>query len=252
MKRRELVLLLGGTLTSARALRAQQKAMPVIGYLSGSSAGPSASNVVAFRQGLSEIGFDEGQNVAIEYRWADGHYDRLPALAADLVGRKVDVIATTAGTNWTLAAKDATATIPIVFGVSGNPVELGLVHSFARPGSNLTGFSNVNAGLTPKRLELLSELVPEAKVMALLVNPSASPTVRIIGDAQEAARAKGLQLHILKAEAEGDFETAFASLVQLHAGALLVGTDAFFLSYVPHPRRATQYHALREAGVLSE
>ena len=127
MKRRELVLVLGGAMTSARALRAQQKAMPVIGYLSGSSAGPSASNVAAFRQGLSEIGYVEGQNVAIEYRWAEGHYDRLPALAADLVGRKVDVIATSGGTNSTLAAKDATATIPIVFGVSGNPVELGLV-----------------------------------------------------------------------------------------------------------------------------
>ena len=117
--------------------------------------------------------------------------------------------------------------IPIVFGVSGNPVEMGLVSSFARPGGNLTGLSNVNAGLTPKRLELLSELVPEAKVMALLVNPNASPTVRIIGEAQEAARAKKLQIHILKAETEGDFETAFASLVQLHAGALLVGADAF-------------------------
>ena len=231
MKRRELVLLLGGTLTSARDLRAQQKTMPVIGYLSGSSAGPSASNVAAFREGLSEIGYVEGQNVAIEYRWAEGHYDRLPDLAADLVGRKVDVIATTAGTNSTLAAKDATATIPIVFGVSGNPVELGLVSSFSRPDGNLTGFYNVNADLMPKRFELLSELVPEAKVMALLVNPNAaSPTVRIIGEVQEAARAKGLRLHIVKAEAEGDFETAFASLVQLHAGALLVGTDAFFLS----------------------
>ena len=228
MRRRDLVLLLSGALSSARVLRAQPKAMPVIGFLSGSSAAPSASNVAAFRQGLSEIGYVEGQNVAIEYRWAEGHYDQLPALAADLVGRKVDVIATTAGTNATLAAKDATATIPVIFGVSGNPVELGLVSSFARPGGNLTGFYNVNADLTPKRLELLSELVPEAKVMALLVNPNASPTVRIIGYVQEAARAKGLRVHILKAEGEGDFETAFASLVQLNVGALLVGTDAFF------------------------
>jgi putative ABC transport system substrate-binding protein len=230
MKRRELVLLLGGTLTPARALRAQQKAMPVIGYLSGSKAGPSASNVVALRQGLSEIGYVEGQNVAIEYRWAEGHYDLLPALAADLVGRKVDVIATSGATNSTQAAKDATATIPIVFLVGGNPVELGLVPSFARPGGNLTGFYFISAELMPKRLELLSELVPEVKVMALLVNPNSATAARIIGDVQEAARAKGVRLHILKAEAEGDFEPAFASLVQLHAGALLVSSDAFFLS----------------------
>jgi putative tryptophan/tyrosine transport system substrate-binding protein len=230
MRRRDLAIVLCSGLLSARPLRAQQKTIPVIGWLSGSSVGPYAWNMAAFRQGLSETGYVEGQNVAIEYRWAEGHYDRLPDLAADLVGRKVDVIATGGGTNSTLAARDATATIPIVFGVSGNPVEMGLVSSFARPGGNLTGLSNVNAGLTPKRLELLSELVPEAKVMALLVNPNASPTVRIIGEAQEAARAKKLQIHILKAETEGDFETAFASLVQLHAGALLVGTDAFFLS----------------------
>jgi hypothetical protein len=198
MRRRDLAIVLCSGLLSARPLRAQQKTIPVIGWLSGSSAGASASIVAAFRQGLNEIGFVEGQNVAIEYRWAEGHYDRLPDLAADLVGRKVDVIATGGGTNSTLAARDATATIPIVFGVSGNPVEMGLVPSFARPGGNLTGLSNVNAGLTPKRLELLSELVPQAKVMALLVNPNASPTVRIIGEAQEAARAKKLQIHILE------------------------------------------------------
>jgi putative ABC transport system substrate-binding protein len=230
MRRRELVLFSAGAMVSARASRAQQKAMPVVGFLSGSSAGPSASNVAAFRQGLSEIGFEEGQNVAIEYRWADGHYDRLPALAVDLVGRKVDVIATSGATNSTLAAKDATATIPIVFLVGGNPVELGLVPSFARPGGNLTGFYFISAELMPKRLELLSELVPEVKVIALLVNPNSATTVRIIGDVQEAARAKGVRLHILKAEAEGDFEPAFASLVRLHAGALLVSSDAFFLS----------------------
>jgi putative ABC transport system substrate-binding protein len=229
MKRRDL-LLLGGVIIVARDLYAQQKTIPVIGYLSGSSAGSSAASVAAFRQGLSEIGYVEGQNVAIIYRWAEGRYDRLPVLAADLVSRNVDVITTSGGTDPALAARNATAIIPIVFGVSGNPEELGLVSSFARPSGNLTGIYTFNANLTSKRIELLSELLPEAKVIALLVNPNASPTARVIRDVQEAARAKGLQLHVLKAEAEGDFEIAFASLVQLQVRGLLVGTDAYFLS----------------------
>jgi putative tryptophan/tyrosine transport system substrate-binding protein len=228
MRRREL-LVLGGALTAARGLRAQQKAMPVVGFLGATSPGPSASNLAAFRQGLSETGYIEGQNLVIEYRWAEGRYDRLPALAADLIGRKVDVIAS-GGTPSTLAARNATATIPIVFMAGGDPVELGLVASFARPGGNLTGFTIVSAELMPKRLELLAELVPEAKVMALLVNPNTSTTEGVIRDVQEAARVKGVQLHILNAEAEGELETAFASLVQLHAGALLVSTDSFFFN----------------------
>jgi putative tryptophan/tyrosine transport system substrate-binding protein len=171
----------------------------------------------------------EGQNVAIEYRWAEGRYDRLPALAADLVGRKVGVIVTTGGAVTAHAAKSATSTIPIVF-VVADPIAAGLVASLSRPGGNLTGFSIMTAELMAKRLELLSELVPQARVIALLANPDNPITEAMIRDVQEAARVKGLQLHILKASAEGEFEADFASLVQLQAAALLVGADSFFSS----------------------
>jgi putative ABC transport system substrate-binding protein len=229
MRRRELLLLVGGAVTAPPALRAEQKAMPVIGFLGATSPGPSVPNLAAFRQGLSEIGYIEGQNVLIESRWAEDRYDRLPALAADLIGRKVDVIAC-GGTPSTLAARNATATIPIVFMAGGDPVELGLVDSFAKPGGNLTGFTIVSAELMPKRLELLSELVPQAGVIALLVNPNNATAERVVTDVQEAARARRVQLHILKSSTEGALETAFASLAQLQAGALLVGTDSFFFN----------------------
>jgi len=225
MRRRELLLLLGGALTTARALRAQQKAMPVIGYLASSSPGP---NVAAFREGLGETGYVEGRNVAIEYRWAEGSYDRLPALAADLVGRKVDLIVASGGPTSALAAKSATSTIPIVFTAVGDPVRAGLVASLARPGGNVTGFSILFAELTPKRLELLSELVPRAKVIALLVNPSSPEAESMIRDVQEAARTKGVQLPILKAGTDSEIDAAFASLVQLDVDALVVGDDPFF------------------------
>jgi putative ABC transport system substrate-binding protein len=205
---------------------AQQKAMPVIGYLGSESPAPFAPFVDAFRHGLSETGYIEGQNLAIEYRWAEGRYDRLPALAADLVGRDVDVIAAF-GIPSALAAKSATSTIPIVFSV-GDPIERGLVASLARPGGNLTGLSLINVDLMPKRLELLVELVPQPGVIALLLNPNNANTKRSIRDLEEAARAKGVQLIILKAGTENEIDAAFASLVQLHAGALLVQTDPFF------------------------
>ena len=230
MNRRELMLLLGGAMTAAHALRAQQKAMPVIGFLGSTSPGPLAPFVAAFRQGLSETGYVEGQNLTIEYRWAEGDYNRLPALAADLVDRKVDVIVAAGGPSSALAAKSATSTIPIVFTAVNDPVAVGLIASLARPGGNLTGFNGMGVELMPKRLELLSELVPKADVIALLVNPNDANAERMIRDVQEASRVKGLQLHILKADSEGEIETAFASLVQLHAGGLLVGPDAFFLS----------------------
>ena len=202
MNRRELLLLAASAMTVARALRAQQKAMPVIGFLG--SIGPIAPQVAAFHQGLSETGYVEGQNVAIEYRWAEGSYDRLPALAADLVGRGVDVIATS-GTPPALAAKTATSTIPIVFSV-GDPVGLGLVASLARPGGNLTGISFLLVELMPKRLELMSELVPRAGVIALLVNPNNANAEHITPDVQEAARTKGVQLHVLKAGSESEIQ----------------------------------------------
>jgi putative ABC transport system substrate-binding protein len=227
MRRRELVLLLGGAMMTARTLRAQQKAMPVIGWLGITVLDPAALALVAFRQGLSETGYVEGQNVAIEYRFAENHYDRLPALAADLVDHKVDVIMAVTNTS-ALAAKNATSAIPIVFSGTA-PVERGLVASLARPGGNLTGVSVMTTELLPKRLELLSELVPQARVIALLVNPNNTSTEVMIRDVQDAARAKGLQLTILKAGSEGEIDAAFASLVQLHAGALLVGSDPFFV-----------------------
>ena len=225
MNRRELILQLAGMM-AAGPVRAQQKAVPVIGYL-GNTSGPTAPNTAAFHQGLSETGYVEGQNVAIEYRWAEGRYDRLPALAADLVDRKVNVIAT-AGMPLALAAKTATSTIPIVFIIGTDPVEVGLVASLARPGGNLTGIAIMATELMPKRFELLSELVPQAGMIALLVNPSNASAEPQMREVQEAARAKGVQLSILKASTESEIATAFASLVQLQAGALVVGTDLFF------------------------
>ncbi len=230
MRRRELLLLLGGAMTAPRALSAQQKATPVIGYLNGTSPGPAAPFVPAFRQGLSETAYVEGQNVAIEYRWAEGHYDRLPALAADLVGRKVDLIAASGGPASALAAKSATSMIPIVFVSGDDAVAAGLVASLARPSGNLTGVSFLDVELMQKRLELLSELVPQAGVIALLVNPNNPNAERVMRDVQEAARAKGVQLPIQKASSESEIDAAFATLVQLKAGALVVGADAFFSS----------------------
>jgi putative ABC transport system substrate-binding protein len=227
MNRRELMLLLGGAMIAPAALDAQQKAAPVIGFLGVASPGPYAPYVIAFREGLSEAGYVEGKNLAIEYRWADGRDDRLPALAIDLVGRKVDVIATAGGPSPTLAAKGATSTIPIVF-VSGDPIGDGLVASLARPHGNLTGVSILVVELNPKRLELLSELVPRAGVIALLVNPNNPQTERVMHDVEEAARTKGVQLPVLKAGTEGEIDAAFASLVQLQAGALLVQADPIF------------------------
>ena len=229
MNRRDLLILCGAAITWPHAARAQQKAMPVVGYLNSGSPGPSAPNVAAFHHGLSETGYVEGQNVAIEYRFAEGHYDRLPALAADLVRRKVDVIATSA-IPAARAAKNATATIPIVFTSVNDPVGDGLVASVARPGGNLTGFSALTVQLTPKQPELLSELVPQARMIALLVNPSNSNAEPIIRDVHKAAGTKGMQLLILKAATESEIDAAFASLVQLQAGALFVPGDPFFFS----------------------
>ncbi len=227
MRRRNFMTVLAGAAAYPLLAGAQQKAMPVIGFLGTSSPGPAAPNAAAFHQGLRETGYVEGQNLVIEYRWAEYHYDRLPALAADLLGRKVDLVVAFGGIPAALAAKSATSTIPIVFSV-GDPVDLGLVASLARPSGNLTGVSTMAPELSPKRLELLSELVPRVGVIALLVNPNNSNTERIIGDMQEAAHAKAVQLHILKAGTESEIDAAFATLVQQQAGALVVGGDPFF------------------------
>jgi putative ABC transport system substrate-binding protein len=230
MRRREFITLLGGAAGWPLTARAQQPAMPVIGVLhTGSPSASSEPLMGAFRQGLSETGYLEGENLAIEYRWAEGHYDRLPALAADLVARKVDLIMANSPPS-ALAAKSATSTIPIVFRSGADPVGDGLIASLARPGGNLTGVSFIADELTAKRLELLSELVPRAEVIALLMNPNNATAERVIRDVQESARAKGLQLHVLKASSESEIDTAFASLVQLHAGALVVGADPFLSS----------------------
>jgi putative ABC transport system substrate-binding protein len=230
MKRREFVLLLSAAMAATRPLRAQQKAMPVIGFLNDGSP-PSGPGPFPYRdafiQGLSETGYVMGQDILAETRYAQGHYDRLPALAADLVGRKVDVIVT-GGTPGILAAKSATATIPIVFSGGGDLVAGGLVASLARPGGNLTGFSIMGPELDPKRLDLLSQLVPSDGMIALLVNPNNPASEGVVREVQKAASTKGVQLHIVKAGTESEIDAAFASLVQAHARALVVQGELFF------------------------
>jgi len=227
VKRRELLLLFGGAMAASHTLRAQQKAMPEIGWLSAGSPGSFAPRLAAFRQGLSETGYVEGQNVAIEYRWAEGRFDRLPELAADLVGRKVDVIATSGGDFTAFAAKNATSSIPIVFLAASDPVEEGLVASLARPAGNLTGMTFIGVELWGKRVELISELVPETKALAALMNPKFLGAERNIKAVEEAARAKGLQLRILGAATESEIDAAFTVLAELQARALLVGAPTF-------------------------
>jgi putative ABC transport system substrate-binding protein len=227
VNRRELLLLLGSAMTVPRVLRAQQKAMSVIGYLNGSSPEANAALLAAFRQGLSETGWVEGQNLVIEYRWAEFRYDQLPALAADLVGHKVDVIAACGGGGEAFAAKNATSTIPIVVMTGSHPVATGLVRSLARPGGNLTGVTNLNTELWQKRVELIAELVPRAKVIGFLRNPNNASIEGAVASTRQAASAKGLQLEILTAGTEAEIDTAFASAVQRHIGAVIVGDPLF-------------------------
>jgi putative ABC transport system substrate-binding protein len=245
MRRRELVFLLGGgAIMWPMAARAQQKAMPVIGILAAASPDNAGAQrmLSAFREGLGEAGYVEGRNVAIEYRWAEAHFDRLPALAADLVARKVDLIVTEGGDPSVIAAKQATSTIPVVFHTNRDPVASGLVASLARPGGNLTGV-NVHQ-LAAKRVELLSELVPQARAIAILVNPDDPSTNDDIRDAQEAARVKGVQLHIVKASSDGEIEPAFATLSQLRADALVVVGNPLF------SRRMVQLAALASTHAI--
>jgi putative tryptophan/tyrosine transport system substrate-binding protein len=229
--RRDLIALLGGAAAAwPVAARAQQHAMPVIGFLDSGSAEALAARVAAFRRGLNETAYVEGQNVAIEYRWADGQYDRLPALADDLVRRQVAVIAATGSANSARAANAATATTPIVFANGGDPVKLGLVRSLNRPGGNATGVTYFLSELGPKRLELLRELVPAAAVIAFLINPSNPVTESDTKDFQAVAGVIGQQVRILNASSESDLDAAFPTLVEQRASALLVNNDAFFSS----------------------
>ena len=226
--RRELLVALGGVAMWPLAARAQQAAMPVVGFANAGSSDPPLA--AAFRKGLNEAGYFEGQNVTVEYHWLEGQFDRLPALMADLVRRGVAVIATPAGNYASQVAKAATTTIPIVFGVSEDPVRLGLVDSLARPGGNLTGINFFVTELTAKRLALLHELVPKAIRIAVLVNPANPATESTLRDIPEAARALGLQIQVLNASTRSEIEAAFATLVRDRADALYVAGDAFFTS----------------------
>jgi ABC-type uncharacterized transport system substrate-binding protein len=220
IRRREFIAGLGGAAAWPLAARAQRPAMPVVGFLNSTTAVASSYQVAAFRQGLSEAGYGEGRNVAIEFRWAEGRLDRLPALAADLVRRGVTVIV--ANNASTPAAKAATSTIPIVFVIGGDPVEVGLVTSFNRPGGNVTGVSFTTGSLNPKRLELLHDLVPKPDLIAVLEDPNTRSSERLLRDIEASARALGRQLLILRAGTESEIDAAFATIVQAGAGALRV------------------------------
>jgi putative tryptophan/tyrosine transport system substrate-binding protein len=233
VKRRDFITLLGGAAAWPLAAPAQQRAMPVIGFLTGASREPYAPFVTAWRRGLEETGYIEGQNVAIEYRWAEGENDRLPDLAADLVRRRVTAIAAIGGAPPALAAKSATQTIPIVFYTGADPVATSLVVSLNRPGGNLTGITSLNVELGQKQLELLHEILPAATSFALLVNPT-SPAISGTqsSDAQAAAFRLGLQVHVVHASADSDLDAIFLTLVQLRAGGLAIAGDAFFTSQI--------------------
>jgi putative tryptophan/tyrosine transport system substrate-binding protein len=230
MRRREFITLLGCVAAWPLAARAQQPAMPVIGFINPTSFDSNVDLLRAFRQGLKEVGYVEGENVAIEYRWAENQIDRLPTLAADLVRRQVAVIATTGATAAASAAKAATTTIPIVFLTGADPVREGLVPSLARPDGNLTGINLLTSELTAKRLELLRELVPAATRVAVLVNPAGPAPETTLRDVEAAARAIGLQIQVINAGTSGEINAAFASLVRDRPDALFVGPDPFFIS----------------------
>jgi len=229
MKRREIIALLGGAVASWSLPARAQQSMPVIGLLGSASSQDYAPMIAAFRKSLGEAGFVEGQNVKIEYVWADDQYDRLPALAADLVRREVNVIVA-ASTPAALALKPATATIPIVFAIGGDPVRTGLVDSLSRPGGNLTGAAHINVETAPKRLELLHELMPAAKVIGLLVNPTNPVAKSVAADVQAAAGSLGLEIRVVHARTDEDIDAVFANLSGMKVGALVIGTDPFFTS----------------------
>jgi len=246
MRRRDFISLLGGAAAAWPLMaRAQQSAMPTIGFLGGASPELYVDRLTAFRQGLQEAGYVEGQNAQVEYLWADGHPDRLPALATQLVRRQVAVIVAGGGTPSAWAAKAATATIPIVFGVAIDPVQLGLVASLNRPGGNLTGVTNMNVDVGPKRLELLREVLPSASVISVLVNPtSAAITEPYLRDLEAAAQTLGLKLDVLHASADRDFDPVFATLAQRRARALVISPDQFLYSRIEQLALQTLHHKM--------
>jgi putative tryptophan/tyrosine transport system substrate-binding protein len=232
MRRRAFITFIGGAAAWPLAARAQHAAMPVIGFLCSESPEAAAIRVRAFHQGLNEVGYVEGRNVGVEYRWAEGQNDRLPALAANLVHRHVAAIASVGASPAALAAKAATATIPIVFQVGVDPVEIGLVASLNRPGGNITGVTSLSIELGPKRLEVLHQLIPTAKILGLLVNPTnRNATEAQIKVAQAAAESFGLQLHILYASNDHEFDAVFSSLAERRVGGLTIGPDPYFLGH---------------------
>jgi putative tryptophan/tyrosine transport system substrate-binding protein len=245
LRRREFITLLGATACAwPLAARAQQPAMPVIGYLGAQSPAAFASRIAAFRQGLGETGYAEGRNVAIEFRWAEGRHDRLPGLAADLVARQVAVIVAPGGAPAAIAAKSATTSIPIVFEMGADPIAIGLVASLNRPGGNLTGVSSLNVEVTPKRLEILHEAIPTGAVVAVLLNPTSPTADSQLKQLQEAARTLALQLHVLHASTEGEFDKAFATLQQLRPKGLVVASDTFFATHSEQLAALTARHAV--------
>jgi putative ABC transport system substrate-binding protein len=245
IRRRKFLATLGGAAAAwPLAARAQQATMPVIGYLGAQSPAAFASRVTAFRQGLGETGYVEGRNVAIEFRWAEGHHDRLPALAAELVARRVAVIVAPGGAPAAIAAKSVTTTTPIVFEMGADPIAMGLVISLNRPGGNLTGVSSLNVEVTPKRLEILREAIPTATVVAVVLNPTSPTADSQLRNLQEAARALGLQLHVLHASTMRDFDTVFATLLQLRASGLVVASDTFFATHSEQLAALTVRHAV--------
>jgi ABC-type uncharacterized transport system substrate-binding protein len=243
MKRREFITLLGGVAAAwPMAARAQQPAVPVVGFLNSASPGGYVPMVAAFRQGLKEAGYVEGQNVAVEYRWAEGQYDRVPVIALELVDRRVAVLV--ANTPGVLAVKAAITTTPIVFTTAGDPVQIGLVASMSRPGGNVTGATTLGFELASKRLELAHELVPTASIIAALINPANNASETQLRDLQAATRTLGLQLRVVHASSERDFDTIFANLAQLRPGALVISTDAFFISRTEQLATLAVRHAL--------
>jgi putative ABC transport system substrate-binding protein len=247
MRRREFIALAGAAAAPnfwPRGARAQQPAMPVVGYLGAQTPAAFASRVAAFREGLGEAGYAEGRNVAIEFRWADGRHDRLLDLAADLVARQVTVIVAPGGAPAALAAKSVTTSIPIVFEMGADPIAIGLVASLARPGGNLTGVSSLNVEVTPKRLEILHEAIPTGMLVAVLLNPTSPTADSQLKQLQQAARTLELQLHVLHASTQGDFDKVFATLLQLQPKGLVVASDTFFATHSEQLAALTARHAL--------